>query len=202
MNVKRIKLPITFLFGLLVIIIFCLFTVISALLYPIPWSPLENWLSDFGSSLDKNPDGAIFYNIGCIITGGALFPFYIGLYKWYNGIKLKWIKIFLLITQIAGCCSGFALIMIGVYSEDFIELHRLWSEIFFMLNLIVLIFSGIALFLNKKFIKIIAVYGWIIATINLSFLFFHTPLLEWFTVFTALGLAGLLAYNSYKAFKV
>jgi hypothetical protein len=47
--------------------------------------------------------------------------------------------------------------------------------------------------------KAIGVYGFIVAAINLLFiLLYDTPLFEWFTVFTALGYVGLLAYNMIK----
>ncbi|MBY8982784.1 MAG: DUF998 domain-containing protein [Candidatus Lokiarchaeota archaeon] len=200
------KYPITWIFGILVILIYCIFTFTAASLFTKSWSPLNTWLSDFGNSnMDYNPKGAIFFNIGCIITGITLIPFYIGLYKWFSRIDLKWkkiwIRLFVIIIQIIGSFSGFTLIMIGVFSEDFMEAHIFWSNIFFLLNLGVLILIGFALIIHEKFKKIIAFYGWIVALVNISFLWFHTPLLEWFTVFTALGLAALIAYNSYIAFK-
>jgi hypothetical protein len=47
--------------------------------------------------------------------------------------------------------------------------------------------------------KIVAYYGFIVAAINLALVFSsNTPLLEWFTVFTALGYVGLMAGNMAK----
>lgn len=189
------KWPISIISGILVIVLYCTFTFISLALFPPPYSPLDNWLSDLGNS-SYSPNGAIFYNIGCISTGSALFPFYIGLYKWYTD-KI-WHKFLVILTQIVGLASGFALIMIGVFSEDFPQPHIFWSEVFFELNLLVLILAGLSLLFHPDFIKTIAIYGFVVAAINLTFIFLiGTPLLEWFTVFTALGYAGLIIYNMY-----
>jgi hypothetical membrane protein len=199
MKLEFFKWPISVIAGILVITFYCTFTFVSVALFPPPFNPIKNWLSDLGNSR-YSPNGAIFYNIGCILTGLALLPFYIGLYKWY--IDNIGHKILMITTQIVGCCSGFALIMIGVFSEDFLVEHIFWSDIFFKLNLLVLILASISLFFHPDAIKIIIIYGFLVAVINLLFVFFiGTPIIEWFTVFTALGFAGLILYNTYKIFK-
>jgi hypothetical membrane protein len=195
MKKNFVKWPLSVIAGILVIVFYCTFTFISLAFFPSPYSPVDNWLSDLGNS-SYSPNGAIFYNLGCILTGSALFPFYIGLYKWYTD-KI-WHKILVIITQVVGICSGFALIMIGIFSEDFLVPHIFWSEVFFELNLLVLIFACIALIFHPDFIKLISIYGFVVAAINLTFSFLiSTPLIEWFTVFTALGFAGLIVYNMY-----
>jgi hypothetical membrane protein len=182
--------------GVAVIFLYFVFTFSSLALYPKAYSPVTNWLSDLGSS-SNNPRGAILYNLGCILTGIALFPFFIGLYKWYT--EEKWRRIVLMATQAVGCLAALALVMIGVFSEDAGSLHTLWSSVFFLFNLIVLILVGVSLFTHTSYMKAIGVYGFIVAAINLLFiLLYDTPLFEWFTVFTALGYVGLLAYNMLK----
>jgi hypothetical membrane protein len=179
--------------GATVIILYCVFTFSSWALFPTAYSPTTNWLSDLGNST-YNPKGAILYNVGCILTGMGLFPFFFGMSWWCT--NEKWRKTALITTQAIGCLAAFALIMIGVFSEDSGWLHHLWSQIFFLLNLIVLIVIGASLFTHTRYIKAIAYYGFIVALINLAFVFASsTPVLEWFTVFTALGYVGLLAYN-------
>jgi hypothetical membrane protein len=90
--------------------------------------------------------------------------------------------------------------MIGVFSEDAGYLHSLWSDIFFVLNLVVLILVCLSLVTHPRHIKAIAGYAFVVAIINLVFVFAsNTPLLEWFTVFTALGYVGLLSYNTTRA---
>lgn len=195
MNV--LKWPISCWAGIAVIVFYCVFTFTSLALYPSAYSPVDNWLSDLGNS-NGNPSGAIFYNVGCVLTGIALFPFFIGFYKWFT--KEKWRKILLIATQIVGVLAAFSLIMIGVFSEDFPEQHVFWSQSFFLLNLIVLIIVGVSLYTHPNYIRAIAYYGFVVAAINLLFvLVYNNPLFEWFTVFTALGYVGLLVYNMSKA---
>jgi hypothetical membrane protein len=192
------KLPVSSLAGVAVIILYCVFTFSSWALFSTTYSPATNWLSDLGnSSPTYNPRGAILYNLGCILTGIALFPFFIGLYKWHT--DERWRKMSLSISQAVGCLAAFALIMIGVFSEDSGSLHILWSDVFFLLNLVVLILVGASLFTHSRYIKAIAYYGFTVAAINLAFVFVsNTPLLEWFTVFTSLGYVGLITYNMAK----
>jgi len=91
--------------------------------------------------------------------------------------------------------------MIGVFSEDYGDIHVLWSSIFFMLNLIVIVLVSLALYTHPSYIKPISYYGFIVAIINLLFvLVYNNPVFEWFTVFTALGFVGLLVYNMFKKF--
>jgi len=173
------------------------FTFSSWALYPTSYNPVDNWLSDLGNS-SYNPSGAILYNVGCILTGIALFPFFGGLYRWY--MNEKWRKASLIVKQIIGFLAAFSLIMIGVFSEGYGILYSLWSSIFFFLNLIVLVLLGVALFTHPKYMKPIAFYGFIVAAINMLFvLVYRNPMFEWFTVFTALGYVGLLVYNMFKA---
>jgi hypothetical membrane protein len=179
---------------MLVIILYCVFTFTSLALFPTYYSPLDNWLSDLGNS-SYSPTGAVFYNIGCITTGIALVPFFIGLYKWYR--EEIWHKILVIIGQGIGIFSAIALILIGLYPEDFPYLHHLWSNIFFFAILFVLIITSVVLFLHESFKKPIGIYGIIVAILDFVFVFFGSPLLEWFVVFTALGYVGLIIYNMY-----
>ena len=195
MEFNLLKWPISCIAGIMGIIFFCAFTFTSWALYPTSYSPVENWLSDLGNS-SFNPEGAIFFNVGCVLTGIALFPFFGGFYKWYT--DEKWRKISLIITQTLGSLAAFSLMMIGVFSEDYGEMHHLWSVVFFVLILIVLILGGVSLFTHPNYIRPIAYYGFVVAIINLIFASYSIPLLEWFTVFTALGYVGLLVYNMFK----
>ena len=197
-NIK-LKWPFSCYAGILVIVFYCVFTFTSLALFPPPFNAFDNWLSDLGNS-SYNPNGAIFYNLGCILTGIMLFPFFIGLYNWYR--EDLWHKVLVIVTQFIGCFSGFALIMIGVFSEDFPAPHVFWSNVFFEVNLIVLILASVTLYFHPDFFKWIALYGVIVAIINLLFVFFiGTPILEWFTVFTALGYVALIVFNMYKKFR-
>lgn len=188
--------PLLSLAATLVIGLYCIFTFASIVLFPTAFSPVVNYLSDLGNS-SFSPKGAWFYNAGCILTGFALFPFFAGFYRWYT--RERWRKLLMVLTQAVGFLSAFALIMIGVFSEDYLAHHMFWSDLFFIFNLIVLILANVSLMTHGKFIRPIGYYGLAVALINVLFVVLSsTPLLEWFTVFTALGYAGLLAYNTVK----
>jgi hypothetical membrane protein len=191
------KWPISCIGGLAVIVLYCVFTFISAVLYPHAYSPVTNWLSDLGS-WSGNPGGAIFYNVGCVVTGLALFPFYVGLYIWYD--SKTWRRIMLIAGQLLGLCSAFSLMMIGVFSADSGKPHLFWSGAFFTLNFVSLLVVITSIMTHAKFMKLIGAYGYLVTVASLIFDFtVHGPLVEWFTVFTALGFAGLLVINMLRA---
>jgi hypothetical membrane protein len=193
MERNPLKWPMSCVGGLAVIVLYCVFTFISAAMYPAPYSPATNWLSDLGS-WSGNPRGAIFYNVGCVVSGFALFPFYLGLYVWYDSVV--WRRVLLTVGQVLGSCSAFSLMMIGVFSADSGAPHLFWSAAFFTLNFIVFLLVTTSLITHPKFMKLIGVYGYIITIASLVFDFtVGGPLVEWFTVFTALGFAGLLVTN-------
>ena len=196
MEWNLLKWPISCTAGIAVIVFYCFFTFTSLALFPSAYTPVNNWLSDLGNST-FNPKGAIFYNTGCILTGLALFPFFAGFYKWYRGER--WRRSLLVFTQVVGFFSAFALIMIGVFSEDYPAEHLFWSSVFFVLNLVVLVLANTSLITHPDFIRPIGCYGFTVAAINVAFIAVsNTPLMEWFTVFTALGYVGLLVYNMFK----
>ena len=166
LGLNSVKWQISSISGILVIILYCAFTFSSRALYPTAYSPVTNWLSDLGNST-YNPHGAILYNLGCILTGIALFPFFIGLYKWYS--EEKRFRKRLLVVQTIGCLAAFSLIVIGVFSENAGWIHNMWSEVFFVLNWIVLVLIGASLFNHPRYIKATSYYAFVVAAFNLMF---------------------------------
>ena len=196
MNLNPRKWPLITLSGILVITVYCVFTLISWAFYPEPFSPWANYLSRLGN-FDHSSFGAYFYNLGCLLTGAALVPFFLGLNIWYSEGRLS--KILLIGGQIIGILSAIALIMIGIFSEDQGSPHMMASSTFFVLNFIVLILVNVALLWNPKFLKVIAVYGFSVNALSLGFeLAVGGPLVEWFTVFGSLGFVALLSFNTLR----
>ena len=190
------KWPVLSISGIFVILLYCVFTFISWGLYPEEYGPVTHYLSRLGN-LDYSPFGAIFYNLGCILTGIALFPFFIGFYVWYTPKIYQ--RIPLIVGQIIGLCSAVALIMIGVYSEDQGHPHMTASSTFFLLNFFTLILISLALFLHADFFKPFGLYGIVINLFSLAFeLNFGGPLVEWFTVFGSLLYVGFVSFNTIK----
>lgn len=211
MKIIQEKYPICIIFGFLSIITFCTFFLISAAFFPGIITPLNNWISDLGNS-SLNPNGATFFNLGCILTGILLFPYFFGLKK--LSLDNKWQKSCMIVGQTAGCCSAFALIMVGVFSEDIMDIHLFWSNIYFTLNMLFLLFFTISLLKHPDIIRSIKIYGVIIMIIDVFFVSFviRAPppnqdpdftrvilmmlkFLEWFTIFASLSYIGLIIYN-------
>jgi len=199
MNLNIRRWPQTTIAGLFVIVFYCIFTAVSWALYPEPYGPVTHYLSRLGN-FDYSPIGAYFYNIGCILTGLALIPFFLSLRPWLTNRKAQ---VFLLMSgQLFGVLSACALVMIGVFSEDQGTPHMTASSTFFLLNFIVLILINVALLCNTQFIKPIALYGVSINILSLAFeLTISGPIVEWFTVFGSLIFVGLISINSFKLSK-
>ncbi len=194
MDLNPRKWPLTTLSGVLVILLYCVFTLISWAFNPEPFSPWTDYLSRLGN-FNHSPFGAYFYNLGCMLTGVALIPFFLGLSKWHSEERLS--KILLIGGQIIGMLSAIALIMIGIFSEDQGSPHMTASSTFFLLNFIVLILVNVALLRHPKFLKAIAIYSLSINILSLGFeLAVGGPLVEWFTVFGSLGFVALLSFNT------
>ena len=77
---KRFQ-DISFVAGILAVLCYLAFAVLAFTQYPMPYSPLRNWLSDLGN-VNLNPRGATLYNIGIIAAGLLLLLFFLGLSKW------------------------------------------------------------------------------------------------------------------------
>ncbi|TFG31520.1 DUF998 domain-containing protein [Candidatus Thorarchaeota archaeon] len=189
------KIPLITVCGIIVILFYCTFTIISWALYPAPYSPLTHYLSRLGN-FDYSPLGAYFYNCGCILTGLALIPFFMSLRTWYTERRFQ--VYLLIIGQIFGILSAIALIMIGIFSEDQGVPHLTASSLFFILNFIVLILVNLSLIWHPHFFKPIAVYGIAIDFISLGLeSAISGPIVEWFTVFGSLFFVALISANSF-----
>lgn len=195
MSISR-KCPLITLFGFIVIILYCTFTLISWALYPSAYGPLTHYLSRLGD-YPLNPAGAIFYNLGCITTGLMLIPFFASFTFWFGDSQPQ--KLVLAIGQILGMSSGIALIAIGVFSEDTGSPHMTASSVFFLINFVVFIFLNIGLLLNHDFPKLAGVFGIVLdfSTLLLAFTV-GGPITEWYTVFGSLLFVGIVALVSYQ----
>ncbi|MHA1653214.1 MAG: DUF998 domain-containing protein [Candidatus Thorarchaeota archaeon] len=186
--------------GVLTVVLYCVFTFTSWALYPGAYWPTENYLSRLGDFL-YSPFGAYFYNAGCIVTGLALFPFFLGLRFWRGDNMVG--RIFLMLGQLLGLCAAVALVMIGVFSEDTGAPHMTASATFFLLNFIVLVLVNVALLTNPRFARWIAVYGIAIDLFSLSLaLTIGGPITEWITVFGSLLFVALTSIHTHRYSKV
>ncbi len=196
MKIDFRRWPLTTVCGVIVILLYCSFTLVSWAMYPESYGPITNYLSRLGN-FDESPFGANFYNLGCILTGIALIPFFLSLRVWHTESKPQ--VILFILGQVIGVLAAMALIMIGIFSEDQGTPHMTASSTFFVLNFIVLILISLALLWHPKFIKPIALYGFILdaATLGLE-LVMHGPIIEWITVFGSLLFVAMISMNSLR----
>ncbi len=188
--------PILIISGLSVISAYCLFTLLAWIFYPLDFSPTTHYLSRLGN-FEISPFGAIFYNLGCILTGLSLIPFFIGFRLWYRS-QMR-LNLVISIGQGLGILSGGALVMIGVFSENQGEPHMLATSIFFLLNFFVLIVFSIAFLFHDRALKVIPLYGILLDIMTLVLEFqIGGPIVEWITVFGSLLFVTLVILDTYR----
>ena len=192
--------------GLMAVIVFTVFTFTSLALYPTSYNPLYDWVSNLGN-INLNPSGAIFFNLGCILSGIIMIPFFTGLNIWKPIKKLS--KILLIFGMVLGIYASLSLVMVGVFPETHLQQHLIAAAGVFSSLFIIIIFLSLALFNHPKFIRLIAYYGIIPVVIDIIFLFlsqrntllasFHQtipfPGLEWACVFASIVWVGFLSIN-------
>ena len=185
--------------GLLAAVIYILSAVLAYSRYPLPFSPMQNWLSDLGNEID-NPQGAIFYKAGVILTALLQTLWFVGLSQW-RVERITAPKRLLLVAQFAGLLASFALIMSALNPINMSEVHSFWSRIHFMFSGIGFGFSVTALRYHPHFSNGILYFG--IGSAILPFLMFtlgkgKTYWMEWMAVglfifyILAVGKASLL----------
>jgi len=108
-----------------VVLCYVTFTTLAIVHYPLPFSPLNNWLSDLGN-VAASPTGAPFYNAGIIASGILLLIFFLAISEWklaQNKIQ----KIMVGLTQGFGAAGAAAMIMSAIYPINIPDPHSFWS---------------------------------------------------------------------------
>jgi hypothetical membrane protein len=187
--------PITCISGIALIIINNIFLIISFVLFPTSFNIFENTASTLGNAT-LNPNGAIFSKLGNIILGILFFPYFIGLKYWDSEDKIS--KRYLNITIILGYFMGIALIMIGIFSQEYRPFHLISAAIYFILSFLALIFMGLFLRRKPESIKSIVMCNFITALLHITLIFVLTAKLvifEWVIIFAANINIILQVYN-------
>ncbi len=197
-----LRRPMSTLTGFVAIVVYVACSFASFARYPSRFRVTENYLSDLGNSV-SNPRGAALYNIGIILTGLALLPFFAGLVVWHSKTVAR--TRLVIAAQALGVVEAIALVMIGVYPENTGAPHLVWSNVQFFVNMLVLSISTFALSSHPRFIRGIGVYALLaiasqLAALVLIALGRSSPLIEWLAVLTTLLFVGLLSLNMSRAF--
>lgn len=180
--------------AILASLLYPLFTLASRVLYPLRFNPVHNWLSDLGNAL-VNPDGALFYNGGCVVTGLLLIVFYVGLNDWRTGDRV--LGRLLTIAQVSGVFSSLALILSAVFNiGQYPPLHSRFSMLLTIGLTWFLSFANTALLRHPRFWKGVGVFGFAAAAVSLVYgVFANAPLAEWVTITMFIAYILLLAAN-------
>lgn len=113
--------------GVLVVLSYITFTAVSWAQFPLPFSPVQNWLSDLGNPL-VNPGGAIFYNLGLELTAAWVLIFFLGLIEFrIKGNRLQ--NIMLILTVVFGAIGAFGMVMTTIFPISQPAQHSFWSMI-------------------------------------------------------------------------
>ena len=177
--------------------IFCVLTYVSSIIFPGPFSPLENNLSQLGNST-LNPAGAFYFNLALMVAGTCLFPFYAFLYLSYrksDGNRKLMIAVFF------GIINALSVMMAGVFSEDFYAIHFFWSLMIFATWIPILFTTNFVLLNQDGLNRLNSFYGFGVGLFDTFFvgyvLVFGTgtgAILEWISVFSYMAWVILLAF--------
>jgi hypothetical membrane protein len=191
------KVHLSFISGILASAGYLVFTILAFIRFPLPYSPLKNWLSDLGNP-DLNPHGAIFYNIGIISTALLLIVFFLGLSAWkLENNKVQ--SIMLRLSQVLGSLGAFCMLLSGIFPINHYEIHAFLSTSLYILLSTGFVFSAVALRYYQRIPTWLLVLGILTAPIVILTSFFQTVyLLEWITVFLFLDYVTLLGISIQK----
>jgi len=132
----------TILAGFAASLFYCIFTNIAIQRFPGTFSAAQHYLSVLGN-VNKNPNGAVFYNLGVMLTGLSLVIFYVGFVIW-NAMRDR--SKILAAILIFGSMNGFSIFMSAVYPEvPHYQVHFTWSLLIFLLYLLVFYSGGFVL---------------------------------------------------------
>lgn len=180
--------------GIAAIPVYIVFTLISHLHSP-SMGPFKNWLSDYGSPL-KNPSGAFYYNLGCIIAAVLLAVFYIGMTRWHREAEKK-LVVCCICAEVGGLVAACSLVLASLIPIGTSGLHDTFSLINMIGMDFFLVFTAMAAFMNPFVSSFVGVFGIIAAAFNIltSNLLSKFYIGEW--VFFALFMAYVAAvtYN-------
>ncbi|MHA1377382.1 MAG: DUF998 domain-containing protein [Candidatus Helarchaeota archaeon] len=195
-----LRWPFFCLTGMISVIILFIFIFISYLYFPTYYSIFNNYVSELGNCL-RNPNGAIYFNIGAILSGVFLFPFFIGIHLWYS--ENTWRNFFLIGSQTSGFIAAFSMIMVGFYPENQLTEHLFWSYLFFTMILVFILGTSISLYTDPKFIKKNSYTGFIIVILFSTFFYLVANsifiglnyLIEWLLFIFIFVYLSLIIYN-------
>jgi hypothetical membrane protein len=182
--------------GVSAIVVYLIFTTVAFFKYPAGYSPLTNWLSDLGNPL-VNQSGALFYNLGCVLTSLVLIVFYIGMREWNNGNKR--LKVLLTIAQTVGLLSSIFLIVAALFPlGTHTPIHEVSGKMHVVFLGFFLTLSATVLLKHPVLRKWPAYFGFLTAAVNFVYgVFLHFVFVaEWVAIGMFIIYVLMISYNS------
>jgi hypothetical membrane protein len=185
----------SFIGGILAVLCYLVFALLAFSRYPMPYSPMKNWLSDLGS-VELNPDGAIFYNIGIISTALFLIVFFLGLSVWKIEDNKAQI-IMLRLTRAFGVLGSFCMMMSAIYPINLYAIHSFWSTSLYVLLSTAFIFSAATLRYHQRVPRWLLILGVSTAMmVILTSIFPIAYVLEWITLLLFLSYVSFVSFET------
>jgi hypothetical membrane protein len=193
------KYPISFAAGILAPVVYLVFTILAYFSFPMPFSPQSNWLSDLGNP-ELNPNGAVFYNTGIIVTALLLIIFFLGLSVWkIEDHRIQ--RVMLKLTQVFGVLGSLFMALSAIFPINNYEMHAFWSTCLYIMLSTAFIFSAATLRYHNwvpRWLILIAIFS---AVLVISTAFLQSVyLLEWITVSIFLLYVILLGVETRKQY--
>jgi hypothetical membrane protein len=193
---KKVQ-SISFYSAIMLVFGYLIFSLLAYSQYPFAFSPMTNWLSDLGN-IEHNPNGAIFYNIGILLTAVMLLLFFLGLSSWKitdNRVQVVMLRL----TQVFGMLGAFCMMMSAIFPINNYSIHAFWSTSLYILLSTGFIFLAAALRYHKEVPSWMLVLGISTAPLVILTKFFPTLyILEWIIVSISLVYVCLVGIETHR----
>lgn len=204
--VVKMKYSLTLISGVLYIINFIIFVIISALFlpkYPVsisiyrtivfPFSVLSNFLSDLGNYF-YNPQGAIFFNIMLIINGILLilffynFPIIPSIMKYTNN------SFVINIVKILGISCGILTTLLGIYPDSNPIIHSILSYVFFLFVINTFILISIIIVNHPLYLFLLDIFAIFMGSLFIFGIIRNLFIMEWIVLGCFLCYYAIIVY--------
>ena len=181
----------------IIIPVFIILVVTSILLFGPDFSFISDHMSTLGAQ-GANPQGFVYFDVACIITGILLVPFFLGLRRWRTEDRILNFSIYIIMG--IGFIACFGIVMQAIYRADFWPAHFYYSAIHWVADVFLLLIAPIALLRAKKFYRPIIVVGLIATVFNVYYIatWGKDAWIEWITAISTLLFAVLIGANMVK----
>lgn len=172
-------------------------TLASFLKFPHPYSPFTNWLSDLGNPI-LNPDGALIYDLGCVLTGLCLTFFSLALEIWKDGDNKP--GSILTIAQLTGVLASLALIVTAIFPLGaHTLLHQISGKAHIALTGFFLTFSATVFLKHPRTPNGLAYFGFFAALINFIYgaILYSVFVAEWAAIGLFILYVLMISWNSF-----